>query len=88
LNAIVDLQWKTSQDLAAENNMKPFGSSAFNPYWTGMQPGMDGCLAPYPSAMPYMGYGMHPYDMPFGAQGYMFPPIPPQRYVFVGSFEP
>jgi hypothetical protein len=69
--------------------MKPFGSSASNPYWTGMHPGMVACLAQYPgSFMPYMGYGMHPYDMPFGEQGYMFPPIPPQRYVFVASFEP
>ncbi|XP_062177094.1 E3 ubiquitin ligase PQT3-like isoform X3 [Alnus glutinosa] len=84
-----DLQWKTSEDLAAENNMMPSGPSAFNPYWTGMQPGMDGCLAPYPGAMPYMGYGILPFDMafggivpqdPFGAQGYMFPSIPPQRY--------
>lgn len=87
---LVDLQWKTSQDLGAENNMMPSGPSAFNPYWTGMQSGMDGCLAPYPGAIPYMGYGMHPFDMPFGgnvpqdpfgAQGYMYPPIPPQRYV-------
>ena len=54
-----------------------------------MHPGMVACLAQYPgSFMPYMGYGMHPYDMPFGEQGYMFPPIPPQRYVFVASFEP
>ncbi|XP_059462991.1 E3 ubiquitin ligase PQT3-like isoform X2 [Corylus avellana] len=83
-----DLQWKTSQDLAAENNnLMPSGSSAFNPYWTGMQPGMDGCLAPYPGAMPYMAYGMHPYDMPFGAQGYMFPPIPPPQRAFSKDWE-
>ncbi|XP_062165593.1 E3 ubiquitin ligase PQT3-like isoform X3 [Alnus glutinosa] len=74
----IDLQWKTSRDLAAENNIMPSGPSAFNPYWTGMQPG----------AMAYMGYGIRPFDMPFGgiapqdpfgAQGYMFTPIPPQR---------
>lgn len=83
-----DLQWKTSQDFAAENYMMPFGPSAFNPYWTGMQPGMDGYMAPYPGAMPYSGYGLGPFDMPFGgmahqdpfvAQGYMFPPVPPPQ---------
>jgi E3 ubiquitin-protein ligase RBBP6 len=73
----------------------PSGPSAFNPYWTGMQPG----------AMAYMGYGIRPFDMPFGgiapqdpfgAQGYMVTSIPPQRYVacttrsscFLNSFEP
>lgn len=86
-----DLQWKTSQDLAAENYMMPFGPSAFNPYWTGMQPGMDVYMAPYPGSMPYTGYGLGgPFDMPFGGmvpqdpfagQVYMFPPVPPQRYV-------
>ncbi|KAF5477513.1 hypothetical protein F2P56_004146 [Juglans regia] len=82
-----DLQWKTSQDLAAENYMMPYGPSAFNPYWTGMQPGMD-YMAPYPGNMPFTGYGLGPFDMPFGGivpqdpfagQGYMFPPVPPQR---------
>lgn len=75
--------------------MMPSGSSAFNPYWTGMQPCMDGCLAPYPGVMPYMDhgymdYGLRPFDIPFGgvvpqapfgAQGYMFTPISPPRYV-------
>ncbi|XP_022736030.1 E3 ubiquitin ligase PQT3-like isoform X1 [Durio zibethinus] len=84
-----DLQWKTPQDLAAENYMMSMGPSAYNPYWTGMQPGMDGFMGPYAGAMPYMGgYGLGPLDMPFGgvmppdpfgAQAYMFPPIPPQR---------
>jgi len=44
----------------------PSGPSAFNPCWTGMQPGMDWCLSPYPGAMPYTGYGIRPFDMPFG----------------------
>ncbi|KAB2054006.1 hypothetical protein ES319_A12G225600v1 [Gossypium barbadense] len=84
-----DLQWKAPQDLAAENYMMSMGPSAYNPYWTGMQPGMDGFMGPYGGAMPYMGgYGLSPFDMPFGgvmppdafgAQNYMFPPVPPQR---------
>ncbi|XP_007039787.2 PREDICTED: E3 ubiquitin-protein ligase RBBP6 isoform X2 [Theobroma cacao] len=84
-----DLQWKTPQDLAAENYMMSMGPSAYNPYWGGMQPGMDGFMGPYAGAMPYMGgYGLSPLDVPFGgvmppdpfgAQSYMFPPIPPQR---------
>ncbi|GMJ00413.1 hypothetical protein like AT5G47430 [Hibiscus trionum] len=84
-----DLQWKTPQDLAAENYMMSMGPSAYNPYWTGMQPGMDGFMGPYPGVMPYMGgYGLGPMDMPFGgvmppdpfgAQNYMFPPVPPHR---------
>ncbi|KAH1074990.1 hypothetical protein J1N35_027318 [Gossypium stocksii] len=84
-----DLQWKAPQDLAAENYMMSMGPSAYNPYWTGMQPGMDGFMGPYGGAMPYMGgYGLSPFDMPFGgvmppdafgAQNYVFPPVPPQR---------
>ncbi|XP_059440781.1 E3 ubiquitin ligase PQT3-like isoform X2 [Corylus avellana] len=85
-----DLQWKTPQDLAAESYMMPYNPAAFNnPYWNGMQPGMDAYMAPYPGAMPYTGYGLGPFDMPFGggivpqdpfgAQSYMFPPVPPQR---------
>ncbi|XP_022718931.1 E3 ubiquitin ligase PQT3-like isoform X2 [Durio zibethinus] len=83
-----DLQWKTPQDLPADNYMMSMGPLACNPYWTGMQPGMDGFLGPYASVMPYVGgYGLGPLDMPFGgvmpldpfgAQGYMFPPVPPQ----------
>ncbi|KAK8505599.1 hypothetical protein V6N12_038338 [Hibiscus sabdariffa] len=84
-----DLQWKTPQDLAAENYMMSMGPSAYNPYLSGMQPGMDGFMGPYAGAMPYMGgYGLGPMDMtfggfmppdPFGAQNYMFPPVPPLR---------
>ncbi|PKI41548.1 hypothetical protein CRG98_038059 [Punica granatum] len=83
-----DMQWRTPQDLAAENYMMPLGPSGFNPYWNGMQPGMDGFMGPYANAMPYnMGYGMGPLDMPFGvmppqdpfaSQAYMnmMPPVP------------
>ncbi|XP_028121509.1 E3 ubiquitin ligase PARAQUAT TOLERANCE 3-like isoform X2 [Camellia sinensis] len=92
LNA-AEMQWKMSQDLAAENYMMPMGPAAYNPYWTGMQPGMEGYGAPYGGApfggsLPFMGYGLGPLDVPFGvlpqdpfgAQGYhMMPPIPPQR---------
>ncbi|CAA3006544.1 zinc finger CCCH domain-containing 18-like isoform X1 [Olea europaea subsp. europaea] len=76
-----DMQW-TGQDLAAENYMMPFGPSAFNPYWTGMQPGMDGFMPPYNGHMPYMGYGLGPMDVafggvmpqdPFGGPGFMMP---------------
>ncbi|XP_021682130.2 E3 ubiquitin ligase PARAQUAT TOLERANCE 3 isoform X2 [Hevea brasiliensis] len=80
--------WKASQDLTAESYMLPFGPSPYNPYWGGMQPGMEGYMNPYASPMPVMGYGLGPLDMPFGgmvspdpfaAQGYMMPVIPPQR---------
>ncbi|XP_039016661.1 E3 ubiquitin ligase PQT3-like isoform X2 [Hibiscus syriacus] len=84
-----DLHWKTPQDLAAESYMISMGPSVYNPYWTGMQPGMDGFMGPYVGGMPYMGgYGLGPLDMPFGsvmppdpfgAQGYMFHPPPSQR---------
>ncbi|XP_034932550.1 E3 ubiquitin ligase PARAQUAT TOLERANCE 3 isoform X1 [Populus alba] len=80
--------WKASQDLAAESFMMPMGPSAFNPYWSGMQTGMEGYMAPYPGPMPFMGYGLSPLDIPFGgvmppdpfgAQSYMMPAVPPQR---------
>jgi E3 ubiquitin-protein ligase RBBP6 len=93
----VDVQWKTPQDFAAESYMMPYGPAAFNnPYWAGMQPGMDGYMAPGYGVMPYTGgYGLGPFDMPFGGivpqdpfggQGYMFPHVPPQRYALVMSF--
>ncbi|XP_077239447.1 E3 ubiquitin ligase PARAQUAT TOLERANCE 3-like isoform X2 [Tasmannia lanceolata] len=62
-----DLQWKTPQDLAAENYMMPFGPSSYNPYWGGVQWGLDGYMAPYSGAMP-MGYP-GPFDLPFGGGG-------------------
>ncbi|KAK9274657.1 hypothetical protein L1049_021908 [Liquidambar formosana] len=83
-----EMQWKTSQDLAAENYMMSMGPSAYNPYWNGMQPGMEGYMAPFGGAMPYMNYGLGPLDVPFGgvfpqdpfgAQGYMMPFLPPHR---------
>ena len=82
------MQWR-AQDLAAENYMMPMGPAAYNPYWTGMQPGMDAFMAPYPGAAPYMGFGLGPLDVPFGGvlpqdpfggQGCMLPFGPPQRY--------
>ncbi|KAJ7952532.1 DWNN domain, A CCHC-type zinc finger protein [Quillaja saponaria] len=82
-----DFQWKISQDFGPENYMMPMGPSSYNPYWGGMQPGMEGFMPPYSGAMPYAGYGMPPLDMPFGPvlpqdpfsmTGYMFP-VPPQR---------
>ncbi|KAF8380526.1 hypothetical protein HHK36_028013 [Tetracentron sinense] len=83
-----DMQWRASQDLAAENYMMPLAPSAYNPYWAGMQLGMDGYMAPYSGVMPYTGYPTGPFDIPFGGilpqdhfggQGYMFPVVPPQR---------
>ncbi|XP_042516993.1 E3 ubiquitin ligase PARAQUAT TOLERANCE 3-like isoform X2 [Macadamia integrifolia] len=89
LNA-ADMQWRSSQDLAPENYMMPLGPSAYNPYWSGMQQfGMDGYVAPYSGAMPYMGYAPGLFDVPFGGmvpqdpfgggQGFMLPVVPPQR---------
>ncbi|KAG5523827.1 hypothetical protein RHGRI_030727 [Rhododendron griersonianum] len=83
-----DMQWKFPQDnLAADNyNMMPLGPSPYNPFWSGMQPGME-YAAPYGGSLPYMGYGLGPYDVPFGvlpqdpfgAQGFMMPTVPPHR---------
>lgn len=82
------MQWRPSQDIAAENYMMPMGPS-YNPYWTGMQQGMEGFVGPYPGHMPYMNYGLGPLDVPFGPMippnpfggpGCMLPPFaPPQR---------
>ncbi|KAL5712602.1 RING-type E3 ubiquitin transferase [Ranunculus cassubicifolius] len=85
-----DLQWRTPQDMAAENFMMPY-PQACDPYWGNMPFGMDGYMNPYNGGMPYnMGYVPGPFDMPmgmggmppldpFGGQGYMMPPVPPQR---------
>ncbi|KAG9452001.1 hypothetical protein H6P81_004905 [Aristolochia fimbriata] len=86
----VDLQWKTPQDVAAENYAMSYGASTYNPYWSGgMQWGMDGLMGPYGGGMPYMGYTPGPFDLPFGGimpqdpfcgHGYnMMPVVPPQR---------
>ncbi|OIV94074.1 hypothetical protein TanjilG_05454 [Lupinus angustifolius] len=84
-----DLQWKNQHDLAVENYMMPMGPPAgYNSYWNGMQPCMDGFMAPYAGPMQMMHYGLSPLDMPFasgfppdpfGMQGYMMPPVPPHR---------
>ncbi|XP_052620728.1 E3 ubiquitin ligase PARAQUAT TOLERANCE 3 isoform X2 [Lactuca sativa] len=90
-----EMQWRASQEFAAENYMMPPGPSPYNPYWNGMQPGMDAFMGPYGGGMPpYMGggYGFGPMDVPFGggmfpqdpfgASGLMMPPPfipPPQR---------
>ncbi|KAI3468974.1 hypothetical protein Pfo_025637 [Paulownia fortunei] len=83
-----EMQWRTAQDLAPENYMMPLGPSAFNPYWNGIQPGLDGFMPPYGGPMPYMGYGLSPMDVafggvlphdPFGGPGCMLPYGPPQR---------
>ncbi|KAH7864944.1 hypothetical protein Vadar_000220 [Vaccinium darrowii] len=44
----VDMQWKFSQDhLAIDNyNLRPLGPSPYNPFWSGMQPSMEGYVAP------------------------------------------
>ncbi|KAF6162721.1 hypothetical protein GIB67_028990 [Kingdonia uniflora] len=81
-----EMQWRP-QDFPSDY-MTPFAPpSNYNPYWSGMQPGMEGFLNPY-GMMPQMGYmpgpfdaplgGMFPHD-PFAGQGYMMPHINPQR---------
>ncbi|KAL3649595.1 hypothetical protein CASFOL_005998 [Castilleja foliolosa] len=85
LPGAAEMQWRPAQDLAPENYMMPFGPSAFNPYWNGIQPGLDGFMPPYGGPMPYMGYGMNPMDVafgglphdPFGGPGCMLPYGPP-----------
>lgn len=87
-----DMQWKFPQDnLAVDNyNMMPLGPSPYNPFWSGMQPGME-YAAPYGGSLPYMGYGLGPYDVPFGvlpqdpfgAQCFMMPPVPLHRFAQV-----
>ncbi|KAK3005433.1 hypothetical protein RJ639_017111 [Escallonia herrerae] len=88
-DAAAEMQWRTPQDFVpAENFMMPMGPSAYDPYWTGMQPGMEGYMGPYAGAVPFMGYGLGPFDVPFGGPfaqqqpfgaGFMPPFIPPQR---------
>lgn len=85
--ANIDMQWNTSHEFAAENYMMPVGP-AFNPYWNGMQPGMEGFGGPCAGPMPYMGYGPMPMDVPYGGHLPQDPygppvnmmPFPPQRY--------
>ncbi|KAI3848774.1 hypothetical protein MKX03_011388 [Papaver bracteatum] len=79
-----DLFWGTSQAFGANNCMMPFGTPAYNnPYWNGMQMGMDGFMAPYNG---YMGYAAGPYEGMFtqnqnpfgGGSGDAFPCAPSQ----------
>lgn len=73
--------------------MMPMGPPpGYNSYWNGMQPCMDGFMAPYAAPMQMMGYGLGPLDMsfasgmpqdPFGMHGYMMPVVPPHRYAIV-----
>ncbi|MCL7030764.1 hypothetical protein MKW94_000762 [Papaver nudicaule] len=51
-----DLFWGTSQATGVNYCRMPFGTSA--PYWSDMQSGMGGCMAPY---IGYMGYAANPY---------------------------
>ncbi|KAK9068024.1 hypothetical protein SSX86_012135 [Deinandra increscens subsp. villosa] len=69
-----EMQFRASQGYAPENYMMPPGPNPYNPYWNGMQPGMDAFMGPYGGGMPYMGgYGPGPMDVPFGG---MFPQVP------------
>ncbi|CAN4118793.1 unnamed protein product [Withania somnifera] len=87
-SAAAEMQWR-ADNLAAENYMMSMTPAAYNPYWTGMQPGLDGFGAPYPGAMPYNPYGIGPLDVPFmppvvphdpfGGQGFMLPFGPPMQ---------
>lgn len=88
------MQWRASQDFPPENYMMHMGPpSAYNPFWNGMQPGMDGFGGHFGGPMPYMGYGLGPLPMdipfggvfphdPFAAQVNMMP-FPPQRYALL-----
>ncbi|KAL2525180.1 DWNN domain [Abeliophyllum distichum] len=69
---VPEMQWRTSQDLAVENYMMPMGPCAYNPYWTGIQPGMEAFVPPYGGPMPYMG-GFGHMDLAFGG---VLPPDP------------
>ncbi|KAL8103179.1 E3 ubiquitin ligase PARAQUAT TOLERANCE 3-like isoform X2 [Apium graveolens] len=83
-----EMQWTASQEFAAENYMMPIGP-AFNPYWSNIQPGIEGFGGPFAGPMPCMGYGLGPMPMEFPYGGH-FPqdpygppvnmiPFPPQR---------
>ncbi|EPS61422.1 hypothetical protein M569_13374, partial [Genlisea aurea] len=64
-----ELHWRgpTPQDHMAENYMMSMGPAHFNPYWNGVQPGLDGFMPPYGGLpLPYMGYGVGPMDVGFG----------------------
>ncbi|GMH28911.1 hypothetical protein Nepgr_030754 [Nepenthes gracilis] len=84
-----EMQWRTPQDFAMENYMMPMGSTAYDPRWMGMQPRVDAFMAPFAVPLPYnMGYGVGLMDVPFagslppdpfGAHGFMFPIVHPQR---------
>ncbi|KAI3946978.1 hypothetical protein MKW98_003541 [Papaver atlanticum] len=94
--------WGAPQDIAAVNYMMPFAPPTFNnnPYWGGMQLGMNCHMGPYNCAMPYMGYapGPSPFDIPiggmypqglhqgpFGGQGYSMPSAPLRRDLSVSG---
>ncbi|KAF9622310.1 hypothetical protein IFM89_031113 [Coptis chinensis] len=67
-----ELHWRASQDCATGYYMMPPAHSPYDPYWGGMQIGMDGYMAPYAIAMPYT-------QNPFGGLSFPMPAIPPQR---------
>ncbi|XP_058221892.1 E3 ubiquitin ligase PQT3-like isoform X3 [Rhododendron vialii] len=82
LNA-AEIQWD-----AADNTMMSLCPLSYNPRWNGTQARIDGYVSPYGDPLPYMSYGLGPFDVPFGflpqdpfvAQGYMMPPVPPQMH--------
>lgn len=68
--------------------MMSMGPCSYNPYWTGIQPGMQAFVPPYGGPMPYMGGfghmdpslgGVLPPD-PLAGPGFMLPYGSPQRY--------
>ncbi|KAF9622390.1 hypothetical protein IFM89_031193 [Coptis chinensis] len=67
-----ELHWRASQDCATGYYMMPPAHSPYDPYWGGMQIGMDGYMAPYAIAMPYT-------QNPFGGQRFPMHVVPPQR---------
>uniref|UniRef100_A0A7N0RBD8 DWNN domain-containing protein n=1 Tax=Kalanchoe fedtschenkoi TaxID=63787 RepID=A0A7N0RBD8_KALFE len=86
--ANAEMQWKTGQEIGAGYVM-PVGSAGFNPYWNGVQPGMEAYMPSFGGPMPFMGgYPLGPLDMayggfmpqdPFAAQDLTYPLVRPQH---------
>ncbi|KAF7139159.1 hypothetical protein RHSIM_Rhsim07G0110400 [Rhododendron simsii] len=78
-----EIQWD-----ATDNAMMSLCPLSYNPHWNGTQARINGYVSPYGDPLPYVSYGLGPFNVPFGflpqdpfvAQGYMMPPVPPQMH--------